>query len=155
MINHFVKLYNSCFVKMCCSSLLLYFLLESMAFITGTHQDTLCPLGLTWLGLSHMLPLTFTGPSYSSASEVISIFWMTSFRRLCCFSSMLDISFILERTTSIYVAHWIDLHLSRFIIMLFEGDAPEWFHEHIIERDGVSHIFLWPVLWQSLFISIQ
>lgn len=100
---HLVKLYNCCYVWMCFSSHPLHFLLDSMAFIRGTQRDTVCPLALTWLKPGHMLALTFTGPSHSSASEVISIFWMMSLRRLCCFSSMLDISFILEKTTLVHV----------------------------------------------------
>lgn len=90
----------------------LHFRLASMAFISGTHRDVVSLLGLAWPKAGHVLPLTFTGPSYSSASEAISIFWMMSFTRQCCFSSRHDISFILQgkRKTktkqSIHVTYW-------------------------------------------------
>lgn len=73
----------------------LFFFLCSMAFISGTQRDTVRPR-LVLLRLGHRLPLRLTGPSYSSASEEISIFCMMSFSRQCCFSSMPDISFILR-----------------------------------------------------------
>lgn len=74
----------------------LFFFLCSMAFISGTQRDPVRPPLLVLFRLNHMLPLRFTGPSYSSASEEISIFCMMSFSRQCCFSSMPDISFILQ-----------------------------------------------------------
>lgn len=96
----------------------LHFLLDPMAFISGTQRDTACPLALTWLKPGHILALTFTGPSHSSASELISIFWMMSLRRLCCFSSMLDISFILEMKTLVHVGHVVDTSKWSHVTML-------------------------------------
>lgn len=68
-----------------------------MAFISGTQRDTRTEPALVLRTVGHMLPRMLTGPSYSSASEEISIFCMMSFSRLCCFSSRRDISFILEK----------------------------------------------------------
>jgi len=51
--------------------------------------------GLQWARADDVRALKCSGPSYSSASDVISIFWTMSFRMLCCFSIRLDISFSL------------------------------------------------------------
>lgn len=98
MIN-FAKLCSRCNIKILYFSQHLHFLLYSMAFISGTQRDTVRPLVLARFKFGHILLLTCTGPSNSSASEVISIFCTMSFRRLCCFSSMLDNSFILRGKT--------------------------------------------------------
>lgn len=103
-----------------------------MAFINGTHRDTVGPLGLTWLKPGHMLPLTFVGPSYSSASELISIFCMMSFRRLCCLSRTFDISFILKRKTQ---GHVVRLCAGTLIL----PEVPCW-------QDLVSLSVPWPML---------
>lgn len=76
---------------------LCHFLLYSMAFISGIQRDTRTVPALVLCGVGHVRPRTLMGPSFSSASEQISIFCMMSFRRLCCFSSRQDISFILEK----------------------------------------------------------
>lgn len=77
-----------------------HFFLYSMAFISGIQRDTRTEPALVLCGVGHMRPRTLMGPSYSSASEEISIFCIMSFRRLCCFSSRQDISFILDKRAS-------------------------------------------------------
>ncbi|KAG7257901.1 hypothetical protein CRUP_013366 [Coryphaenoides rupestris] len=49
----------------------------------------------SWARADDARALKCSGPSYSSASDVISIFCTMSFRMLCCFSIRLDISFSL------------------------------------------------------------
>lgn len=121
----------------CACFYLVLFFFDSIAFISGTQRDTVCPLGLAWLKFGHMLRRMFTGPSYSSASEVISIFWMMSFKRLLCFSNIIDISFILRRRTAVHVAQWPFSTLIQYRVKI-------WHFEDILPSD-----LMW-LLWKEI-----
>ena len=75
-----------------------YTLLAIAALRTGAHLSDLEQRLCMWEWKS-------LGPSVYSDSETISIFCTISFRRLCCFSTRLDISFILQEITAPLYLH--------------------------------------------------
>ena len=75
-----------------------YTLLAIAALRTGAHLSDLEQRLCMW----EWKPL---GPSVYSDSETISIFCTISFRRLCCFSTRLDISLILQEITAPLYLH--------------------------------------------------